>query len=349
MQPPTLPRTLGDLDAWQVYADWLEEHGEPGHERLSIDLALHSPSIEQLAQFHQVATDDHGAVRTRRVAWQLGFAKTLELVSAKWRDRKLVVGLTPEELASTAQAFGRPWFARLETLRLRLDKFQLDRPWRRLSERLPPTCRRFELETGTLSDETQTRLAEQLPPQCAELELSSNAPTLLRAVPKHVLIEINATLSAAQVEAMAATLGAGRLTLHRSNREIAPLLAQGVALGRPGEATLTNLETGTAWVLRRPSLLSLQRRFGIVSVRAALERSLSEGYGVPGADAQRALVRHHGGRWTIRPDVDASVLAIVRPGATELRHDDELLVRGTPFRFQLNADGDSPLGPRASD
>lgn len=348
MRPTRLPHTLEALDAWQVYTDWLEERGDEAHARLAVDLALPAlPSAEHLAPFHGLATDDHGAARSRRVAWQLGFAMTLELVSARWRTSKLGGGLLPEELAATAEALGRPRFALLEALRLRLDPALVERPWRRFRERLPSTCRRLELDTKQITDETQERLAEHLPSQCTALELSSASPALVRSLPRHVLVEIDASLTAEQAELMAATLGPGRLTLHRATRDIAPLLEHGVALGRPGEATLTNLETGAARVLRRPTLRSLQARFGIIGVRAALERSVSERYRVPNADLERALVRHHGGRWTIRPDVDPSVLAIVRRGANLLQHDDELLIGGAPFRFQLNPGVSSPLGPRA--
>ncbi len=332
MEAPPLPSTVAELDQWSVYADALLERADPFGDFLRLDLALPaSPTTSELDAFHAVTVR---RCRDRLFAsseWLLGMARTL-IVRADVRRRVMSrtvppLWAGPEALADAADLVRRPHFARLEALRIALASPSLGRFWTRLVNRLPPSCRRLELDTRLFNPDELQAVATQLPDRFSELRLTSFSDAVLeRLGPRLTTLELACAVEEAELRRLDRLAPRCEVIVHGVATD-ACLSSPRVRLGRPGDGVFTSPETGAACVLSRTTLDVLQRSFGVVGARAQLSRTVPEAWWlrtVPvgvGLEAAPGLgssdvMRHPDGSWTISSARNANTRIEVDRGTT---------------------------------
>lgn len=359
METPALPRTLGELDAWRVYADALLERGDRLGRLLSVDLNLSAaPSVEQLRAFQHLAVR---RCRNRTFAgaeWILGFARTI-FVRPDLRVRKLsrsrpLSWAVSEALAAAAELVLTEPYQRVEALSLGLGRASLGRMYDRLMSRLPPSCTRLELETAPVAPEELRAVAPALPQRFDTLRLTSFDESVLeRLGAKVTTLELAVALGEHEARRLESVAPECTVIASGATAEAARRLGSRLRLGRPGDAVLFDLESGAACAVNRVRVDLLQRTFGILGAQAQLARTIPEtwsllplpraGVGleaVPFRDTAD-LMRHAEGRWTVSTTLNPNTRITV-DGAdvrSPIAIDDGAVVRvnGAPWRFSIVA------------
>ncbi|MDP3501441.1 MAG: hypothetical protein Q8S33_13940 [Myxococcales bacterium] len=362
MDAPPLPREPADLDQWAVYADVLEERGDRAADAIRADLAMPSrPSADDLAAFRLTCGRHAREYENHAVEWALGHARTLRLVSRAdaWARRRLGRSerhaLAADDLAQAAQLLAEPRFQRLESLDVRIDRGSFSKFWRRFCARLPATCTRLRMSTRGLSEDDYAAIADNLPSQVVVVGVNSHVPQFLSLLaPRLRSLELNYELPVSKAHEVEQALDAKNAVVLRGGvvvegNQVTPPHWQ---RGLPGDALFLHSGEGHFAVVRRESVFSLQRRFGLVGVRAQLERTLPEGFDVTlhekrvdFMEAGGVLLRHPDGRWSVRPTrMRSGVLIEVEGVASDappvtLRSGDVLRVNGEPWIFHTEVRG----------
>jgi hypothetical protein len=244
----------------------------------------------------------------------------------------------------------------------------MDRRWGEVMRQLPASCTRVGVTAfqyfWTIND--VKHFLETLPPQVRRLECGTRdrwaAPYLVDARFEELdLRRITVDLALAQELAQQLELNQPvrvRLGSVRG-RDALERLRPWARLGGSGDAALVHEGSGAIQLLPRVDLERLQRRNGVITARAQLQRVVPEAHGFELRDGLMRvihgdqLVRHGNGHWTarVRPfdrdsiPADADVadffpeLPLSIDGApvglepVPLRNDARIELAGQPYRF----------------
>lgn len=314
LQPPPLPKSLRDLNAWRVFADALLEREDRLGHLINADLGLpERPSRAQLESFQPLAARRCWRSRSLTgVEWILGMARTLivrpyppnTIIFSRRRGPPCV---REEALREAAELVLQPAFSRLEAIRLGLGPPSLGRSFDRLMHRLPPSCIRLELETDGFDAEALREVATALPTRFSELRIGVVDPSILeRLGPGLLAFESTNTLAAEDVTRLVDLAPkCNQLIVGGISSAACRELGEArLRLGRSGDGAFIDPETGAGCVLRRTSVDVLQRRFGTLGARAQLARAVPE-------------------KWSIRPPAGGVGLETVPSGfGNVMRHSD---------------------------
>lgn len=281
MEAPPLPSTAAELDRWSVYADALLSAASELGTLIALDLALgEAPTGEQLVPFHRLA---NRLCRNRTVTsaeWVVGHARTLIVrgpPGPSKTDRRTPAPISHQELAEAANLIQRPEYQRLEALRFFGRLGEHGRMWKRLVAGLPRSCRRIECGAPGTSGVATT--LSQLPEQITELTIEHRDLELLEASKTLATLELRWPLDTGDAEALLRLPSSVSIVANGCvDHETRAALGGRVAFGRPGDLVLIEQHTGATTVIGPATLAQLQARFGIISAKAQLARSLPESW-----------------------------------------------------------------------
>lgn len=175
----------------------------------------------------------------------------------------------------------------------------------------------MNLSTKELSDDDCLAIADNLPSQVVVVGVNSHAPRLLSLLASRLqTLEINDALPVSKANDVEECLMRQTEVVLRAGYVVdgPNLVPSHWSRGCAGDAFFIHQGRGHVAIVGRESLFSLQRRFGLVGVRAQLERSLPEAYEptlkggkLEFTDGGGSLLRHPDGRWSVRPTLTRSV------------------------------------------
>jgi hypothetical protein len=317
---PRFPTTLGELDDWSVYADFLMTRGDGRGELIAHELALGEPIDPAAVQaFHELARPLCRQGRTATFGFCLGHIRTIA-VGWGWRPLRHLLGPDAGTLARIRDVLRTPIASRLEELKLPMREGE--NPWhlRQLLGAVPLPCRRVELRiAGPWSTAALEDVIGLVPPHVRELAVAGEwpphwGPALGAAVRDRFDVVALTCGSAWRHFELASPAAAVTATSHvrlRLDEWIEALAGDRTVVGAPGAAALVHTGRRRAIAIPRWPLILLQSHYGLVPVRTQLARSLAEGLAVTQgfedlatspARAGAYLMRR-GDRWTVRdPD-----------------------------------------------
>jgi hypothetical protein len=281
---PQFPIDESGLAEWSVYADHLQELGDPRGALIALELVLPA-RIERAAlqPFHARFRRLCRNSRAIEIGWCLGHARDLAIHAIPQGLDEIAPG--HPALAHARTILQSPISARLESLELPFSPAWLDlriewRSWTRLMAALPPSCSRVTISVPPVDERVAGELIASLPSTvraiCLQpfgVELSPGDTILTFLDDRFDLVEVG-PISPNRAQRVAEKL---RSTTHlrlRSSKLIGPALGTRIELGGPGAAALVEAEN--AYAFSRHSLLQLQRRYGGIPIRAQLARELPE-------------------------------------------------------------------------
>ncbi|MFT3709011.1 MAG: hypothetical protein QM817_15295 [Archangium sp.] len=352
--PPPFPTSLEQLAAWQVWADQRIEAGDKLGALISADLALGTnPSAERLVAFRHFARSVLRIPRVFEGVWFLGHVRHL---AVKVRGgARLVRGARPVidggELLTLRDTLSTAALANLESLELTVRPDGLSRRWREAAARLPPTCRTLVLHADTYASGDAELLLSRLPASLVRLRLVPGwMPVLEEFVSDRleVLDLRSVRLTESRAKQLASFMHATRrvrLVLGDVSTALEDLGPR-ISVGEPGDARLIDDSSGSIRLLERSPGWALQRRFGVISALAQLERRVPEIWGV-GTNAQAigwagdTFTRHVDGSWSVRqrPTAHESFPAVLVDGAppaeqiVPLANGARVVIEGKAWRF----------------
>jgi uncharacterized protein (TIGR02996 family) len=285
-RPARLPATRDDLDDWSVYADWLQTQGDPGGERIAMELALpERPSRDQLAAFQKTAARPAGDhVLT---GYMLNRLHSLVVRRDVYNANAIALERAAVLLESDAGRF-------VEYVHVPLDPPDHTAAVARIIAALPPTCRRLGLDLCARIEPAAARmLLNNVPDTVREISLGAHGvrlqPMSLTGLDTWLeerfdAIEVRLTRSTIDValqqyDAIAPSVivrlaGSDRL---RVQWTAAPdPIPAGTVVGRPGDAALVGVHDRRAFVLSRWSSAVAQDEHGRLPVRAQLASDWEE-------------------------------------------------------------------------
>jgi hypothetical protein len=336
MEPPArLPETEADLAEWSVYIDWLLQRGDRRGDLLALELALPAdPTLQALGAWRGMARHVYRDRPTTPIGWCLGHVRTLGLGTP--------LGAPPISRSILGNAHGlmrsEPGW-RVEHLEVLVDPDDDRRPWRRLFAGLPASCRRVTFKFTQWSAAWVAELIDLLPESVRELEVS----------PQHVRVEASGVprtsigdrfdvvgfggtvIDPPLAEEIADALSRSHAVKVRVSSFAAPLPWDRCLLGGSGDGALLQPDLRAGFMLPRWTLLTLQRRFGPVPVRAQLAATLPEDHLIHGMH----LVRR-GSSWTLHRTASVQVHragAPLLPDIVPLLDGDHLAFRTAEYVF----------------
>lgn len=309
MDAPPFPVDTAGLAPWAVYADHLLSRGDPMGELIARDLAIDEHSSPEALHAMQVLGRRLCRTSPRvEVAYCLGHARSISLHTGHMG--KLVNGagsFEREALQAALHLLESPKAQRLESFWVDRHQTFDSTMWGRLSAALPPSCSRLGMVTTNVA-------LEDLPAVRELVLMTGSVAAAERFLDDRFEVvylpglRLSSNDSGAVFAALART---ARVRVRINNCEVAipHEFEARVLLGSLSDAALRGVEGAAHVALPRPSLFELQRRHGLVSVRAQLGRWLCERWGLRGrAEAipfgGSHLARHAGGRWTVRTFAD---------------------------------------------
>ncbi len=333
------PASLADLDAWSVYGDWLQQHGDRRGELIALDLALPAaPEPAALAAFQALHRELLETSDQLAIVYALGEPRVIsvELGELTYASRGIESPLR-KTLARASELLENADF---------LDEVVLAQPfedhpeaWCDLLAAIPRSCTRVALRCRTLPAADAGELAARLPPSVRHVVVTKERggyrmpfdPSALVA-DRFAVLELVGFDFSDPIRGAFARTASLRIRLHElvghkpSRVEIGE-----VALFRRGHEALA---------LPRWSLRELIEHYGPLPIRSQLARVLPESYDfVSGRGISiggRDLVRC-GDAWTLRgrPAAQRRIYvdgAIVEPDAViQLDH-------GSRIRFYEDGD-----------
>jgi hypothetical protein len=300
MNPPPWPARESDLDAWHVYADWMNERGDLRGPIVALELSLPArPSAAARDEFRRRAQRLKRIHRTLRgaveLAWSLGHVRELAI-----RDGTVADGVRA--------ALADPSMALVEEVSFTDGTIDFaDERHRALFHALPSSCVRV-VAPGAFRPREAAWLLERLPPSVTTLAVTGGRPELLVSDRLSVL-EVRCPLDGlVAVGRLIAALESTRtVRVHVTRLPAAVERPPRIRVGHAGDAALA-APGGRVVVLRRPSLRTIQTEHGLVPIRALLSRALPERHRLTSLEGQRAfgfgtpnvvLTRGGDGRWSM--------------------------------------------------
>jgi hypothetical protein len=205
--------------------------------------------------------------------------------------------------------------ARLEALSVPIGVYDGAKPWRRLFEALPASCRRVGVALSGWTERDAALLSAALPATVRELEVARFArrgaapPEPERFVTDRFdVVDLGQLeVTAALADRVARELERSRAVRVRVGRIAAARLPAGRwELGAPGDAALLDPVRRRAMQLPRWSLRLRQQRYGLLPVRAQLAATLPEDHtleplaGATERDGHSNDLVRRGDAWTLR-------------------------------------------------
>jgi hypothetical protein len=356
--PPPFPTSLAELAPWRVYADQLLERGERLGTYLAYELSLgDEPTEAELTSFHKQGLRACRVPRSFEAAWTLGHARTLT-IPPRDRGRTMMMRhrgspvLDGEALPLLRDSFRTPALALLEQLTVTVRGESIGRRWHEAMKFLPASCRRFMVHASAFKEDDPKRVLAGIPEQVKTLRLSTRLGTdpaslisdQFEWVDLRELIitpELAVKLGRALERNPRVKLRLGTV----ADGEVLTRLGERAVVGGEGDARLVNEKTGAVVLFERASLDSLQRRYGVVAIRAQVGRTLPESFGVTSVDSLvyarswigSVLARRANGSWWIRAEEDAPRLALERRPLgrepVELPNAARVFIDDQPWRF----------------
>jgi hypothetical protein len=268
VRPARLPTTEAELADWSVYADQLQQEGDPLGELIALDLALPArPSTEALADFQQRLKKRCWTHRqTVEVTWTLGYARSLGFR----RDPTKMSPTIDDGTLANARDFLRSEAAGL------LEELVLifsgsSRPMERMLAALPATCTHVKVFDRWRNEHQLVEMITALPRQVTYLSLSS-VPTLSPEAARTLIDDRFEQVTIRRADPVPL-----ETALHSTERVRVEL---GVVTGRlehprcvwagGADAGLVDIAARRASVVPNP--FATQRRFGLIPIRTQLER-----------------------------------------------------------------------------
>jgi uncharacterized protein (TIGR02996 family) len=335
VEPPPFPRSEADLEAWAVYADWLQLRGDPRDQRrgelIVRELALPvAPSLEEVTAFQRASRRVCGDRRASPIAWCLGHARALRIRTRQVKMGR-ATGADHGTLASVRDLLASPVGRSLETLELPITPREPMAIWRRLMAVLPPSCVRVGLE---LHGPPSAEWNDAIPTTVRELRLlAGQSQWLLPFVgDRFDVVEIHDPPRHLVPDLLDHT------TTMRLRVRRAIGLSPRVELGAPDDAVLAAPMLREAVSLARWNPFDLQWRYGRIPARAQLAAQLPEGHGISVhrsrlvSGAGSTLVRR-GESWTFRFETRGPDMSMIPRAIFPIRDGDRLTLDGVECVF----------------
>ena len=274
VRPARLPTTEAELADWSVYADQLQQEGEPLGEMIAFDLSQPAhPTPEAIAEYQaQFAKRCWTHRQTVEVVWTLGYARSFGFR----RDPKKMSPTIDEGTLANARDFLRSEAAGL------LEELVLifsgsSRPMERMLAALPATCTHVRVFDRWRNEHHLVEMITALPRQVTHVALT----TIPALSPESARILVDDRFE--QVTIQRADHAPLETALHSTERVRVEL---GVVSGRlehprcvwagAANAGLVDIAARRANAMHRMSTFTTQRRYGLVPIRAQLERFVAE-------------------------------------------------------------------------
>jgi hypothetical protein len=274
VRPARLPAIEAELADWSVYADQLQQEGDPLGEMIAFDLALPArPTEEAIADYQQRFKKRCWTHRqTVEVVWALGYARSLGFR----RDRTSMSSTIDDGTLANARDFLRSEAGGvLEELVLIFSGSS--RPMERMLAALPATCTHVLAFDRWRNEHQLVEMITALPRHVTHVSLSS----VPRLSPEAARILVDDRFE--QVTIRRADRAPLETALDSTERVRVKLAAVAGRLEHPrcvwaggADAGLVDIAARRASVVHNNTdTFATQRRFGLIPIRAQLERSLA--------------------------------------------------------------------------